>query len=153
MEHPEVVKKAFTQGNLVLSHSFNHVELTKLNNEAVRKEIDNAGQAIKSVIGKEPAILRTPYGDTNAQVAEVSSQAGYSIVLWSIDTLDWSQKDAKNIVANVMENVRNGDIILMHSDTDKIETKKALPMIIQELQKRNFEIVSLDDLLNIKAYQ
>jgi len=152
-EHPDVVKEAFNQGNLVLSHSYHHVELTKLSKVAVRKEIDDAGQAIKSVIGKEPAILRTPYGDTNAQVAGISMQEGYSIVLWSIDTLDWSQKDAKNIVNNVIANVRNGDIILMHSDSDKVETKKALPLLIEELQKRNFEIVDLGNLLNINAYQ
>ncbi|WP_312469916.1 DUF4309 domain-containing protein [Neobacillus sp.] len=152
-EHPDVVKDAFDHGNLVLSHSYNHVELTKLGNAAIREEIDSAGKAIKSLIGKEPAILRTPYGDTNAQVAEISKQEGYSIVLWSIDTLDWSQKDSKNIISNVITNVRNGDIILMHSDSDKSETKKALPLLIEELQKRNFEIVDLQDLLNIKAYQ
>jgi len=152
-EHPDVVKDAFNQGNLVLSHSYNHVVLTKLGKKAVRKEIQDTGEAIKSVIGKEPAILRTPYGDTNAQVAAISKQEGYSIVLWSIDTLDWSQKEAQNIVNNVIANVRNGDIILMHSDSDKVETKKALPLLIDELQKRNFEIVDLEDLLNIKAYQ
>ncbi|MEH7355512.1 DUF4309 domain-containing protein [Neobacillus drentensis] len=152
-EHPDVVKDAFNQGNLILSHSYNHVELTKLGKEAVRKEIHDTEEAIKSIIGKEPAILRTPFGDTNAQVAAISKQEGYSIVLWSIDTLDWSQKEAKNIVNNGIANVRNGDIILMHSDSDKVETKKALPLLIEELQKRNFEIVDLEDLLNIKAYQ
>lgn len=152
-DHPDVVMKAFKQGNLVLNHSYHHLELTKLNKNGVRKEIADTGQAIKSVIGKEPAIIRTPYGDTNANVAAISKQEGYSIVLWSIDTLDWSQKDSKNIVNNVLANVRNGDIILMHSDSDKVETKKALPLLIEELQKRNFEIVDLQDLLNIKGYQ
>lgn len=152
-EHPDVVMDAFNNGNLVLSHSYNHVELTKLGKEAIRLEINQAGKAIKSVIGKEPGILRTPYGDTNAQVAEVSKQEGYSIVLWSIDTLDWSQKDSTNIVRNVIDNLRNGDIILMHSDSDKITTKSALPLLIEELQKRKVEIVDLETLLNVKAYQ
>jgi peptidoglycan-N-acetylglucosamine deacetylase len=152
-KHPDVVMNAFKNGNLVLSHSFNHVELTKLSKEANRHEMDQAGKAIESVIGKEPAILRTPYGDTNGQVAEVAKEEGYSIVLWSIDTLDWSQKDSKNIIRNVIDNLRNGDIILMHSDSDKSETKKALPLLIEELQKRNVEIVDLETLLNENAYQ
>jgi peptidoglycan/xylan/chitin deacetylase (PgdA/CDA1 family) len=129
------------------------VELTKLGKEDIRTEIDKAGKTIKSVIGKEPAIIRTPYGDTDTQVASVSKQEGYSIVLWSIDTLDWSQKDSTNIVKNVVDNIRNGDIILMHSDSDKSETKKALPLLIEELQKRNFEIVDLETMLNVKAYK
>jgi peptidoglycan/xylan/chitin deacetylase (PgdA/CDA1 family) len=152
-KHPEVVKNAYNKGNLVLSHTYNHVELTKLGTKEIHTEIDNAGKAIKSVIGKEPAILRPPYGDVNEQVAAVSREEGYSLVLWSIDTLDWSQKEAKNIVRNVMDNVRNGDIILMHSDSDKTETQKALPLIIEALQKKNFEIVDLETLLNVKAYQ
>jgi peptidoglycan/xylan/chitin deacetylase (PgdA/CDA1 family) len=152
-KHPDVVKAAFKNGNLVLSHSFNHVELTKLGKEATRLEIEQGGKAIKSVIGKEPAILRTPYGDTNRQVADVAKHEGYSIVLWSIDTLDWSQRDSKNIIRNVIDNLRNGDIILMHSDSDKSETKKALPLLIEELQKRNIEIVDLETLLDVKAYK
>jgi peptidoglycan-N-acetylglucosamine deacetylase len=151
--YPEVVKDTYNKGNLVLNHSFNHVELTKLTKEEIQQEMDQAGAAIKSVIGKEPALLRTPYGETNEQVASIAQEEGYSIVLWSIDTLDWSQKEAENIVKNVTDNVRNGDIILMHSDSEKIETAKALPMLINVLKAKSFEIVDLETLLNVKAYQ
>ncbi|MCL6572606.1 MAG: hypothetical protein K6T88_13130 [Bacillus sp. (in: Bacteria)] len=58
-----------------------------------------------------------------------------------------------NIVKNVIDNVRNGDIILLHSAAEHNETKKALPMMIEELQKRNIEIVGLDTLLNVDAYR
>ena len=151
--HPDVVKQAYDSGHLVASHSYNHVELTKRSQAEIQTEMKRAGQAIKSVIGKETAILRTPYGETNKQVAEIAKQEGYSIVLWSIDTLDWSQKEASNIINNVMNYVRNGDIILMHSDSEKTETVKALPALIEALQKENFEIVDLETLLNVKAYQ
>ncbi|MCR2822189.1 polysaccharide deacetylase family protein [Lederbergia panacisoli] len=153
MRYPEVVKQAYESGHLVLSHSYNHVELTKLGKVDVENELAGAGKAIQSVVGRKPAILRTPYGDTNNQVVSIAGEQGYSIVLWSIDTLDWSQREAENIVKNVVENVRNGDIILMHSDSDKIETEKALPLVIEALEKMNFEIVDLETLLNIKAYQ
>ena len=151
--HPDVVKKAFNHGHLVLSHSYHHSELTKLSREAMDQEIDKAGKEIKSVIGKEPAVLRPPYGETNEQVASMAKTTGYSIVLWSIDTLDWSQKESVNIVKNVTDYVRNGDIILMHSDSDKEATKAALPLMIEALQSRGFEIVDLEALLNVKAYQ
>lgn len=152
-EYPEIVKKAYDNGDLVLSHSYHHVELTKLGKAEIQMEIGQAGEAIKSVIGKEPAILRPPYGETNEQVATISQEKGYSVVLWSIDTLDWSQKETANIVKNVMDNVRNGDIILMHSDSDKIETQKALSLIIECLQEKDFEMVDLGTLLNVKAYK
>ena len=152
-KYPDIVKNAFDKGHLVLSHSYNHVQLPKISSEAMAQEISQAGEAIKSVIGKEPALLRPPYGDANEPVATMAKNQGYSIVLWSIDTLDWSQKEPENIVKNVTDHVRNGDIILMHSNSDKIATKEALPMMIEALQRLNFEIVDLETLLNLKAYQ
>ncbi len=152
-EYPQVVHNAYQNGNLILSHSYHHTDLSTMSNEEMKAEIDQAGSAINSVIGKKPAIIRPPYGATNEEVAQVSQQEGYSIVLWSIDTLDWSQKEADHIVDNVVNNLRNGDIILMHSNEDKAETAKALPRIIETLREQNFEIVDLEELLGVKAYQ
>ncbi|MGM0838697.1 MAG: polysaccharide deacetylase family protein [Bacillota bacterium] len=150
---PDIVKRTYSEGHLVLSHSYHHVDLTTLPEGKMKLELEMAGKAVKEVIGREPAILRTPYGETNGLVADIAKEDGYSIVLWSIDTLDWSQKESENIVKNVLENVRNGDIILMHSDSEKKETAEALSKMIEELQERNFEIVNLENLLSIKAYK
>ena len=143
-KYPAVVKKAFDKGHLVLNHSYNHVDLAKLANEEIQSEIDKTEAAIEAIIGKRPAMIRPPFGETDQQVASIAKEEGYSVVLWSIDTLDWSQKEASNIVKNVIDNIRNGDIILMHTTSETSETKKALPIIIEELQKRNIEIVGLD---------
>ncbi|MGE8205805.1 polysaccharide deacetylase family protein [Heyndrickxia sp. NPDC080065] len=152
-QYPEVVKQAYQNGNLVLSHSYFHDDLTKKNSAEMKKDLLDTEKAIEKIIGKKPAILRPPYGETNQSVISNASQLGYHIVLWSIDTLDWSQKDYENIVKNVVSNVRNGDIILMHSNDDKAETAKAVPIIIEELNKKGFEIVDLSELLSIQPYK
>ncbi|OLS41006.1 polysaccharide deacetylase family protein [Bacillus sp. MRMR6] len=152
-KYPEVVKKAYDKGNLVLSHSYHHIDLAKLEIQEVQKEIEMAEEAIEKIIGQKPAMIRPPFGETNNDVATVAMKNDYQIVLWSIDTLDWSQREAGNIVRNVTENVRNGDIILMHSAAQHSETERALPLMIEELQKRGYQIVGLDTLLNIDAYQ
>lgn len=152
-KYPEVVKLAFEQGHLVLSHSYNHIDLTQIGVEEIRSEIEKTESSIEEIIGKRPAMIRPPYGETDDQVAGIAKERGYSVVLWSIDTLDWSQKEVGNIFKNVIDHVRNGDIILMHTTPETNETQKALPMMIEELQKRNFEIVGLDTMLNMEAYQ
>ncbi|MFP7299698.1 polysaccharide deacetylase family protein [Neobacillus niacini] len=152
-KYPEVVKKAFENGHLVLNHTYNHIDLTQIGNGELRAEIEKTEAAIELIIGKKPAMIRPPFGETDDQVVSISKEAGYSIVLWSIDTLDWSQKEASNIVKNVVENVRNGDIILMHTTLEQSETLKALPMMIEELQKRNIEMVGLDTLLDVEPYK
>lgn len=152
-KNPDVVKKAHEKGNLVLSHTYSHVELTKLGYEDIRKEITKTNDVIQAIIGKVPALLRTPYGSTNQKVVDVVEEEGNSVILWSIDSLDWAQNDPSIIENNVVTNIRNGDIVLMHSDSDESDTLEALPLIIEALQKQGFEIVDLATLLGVKAYK
>jgi len=75
------------------------------------------------------------------------------LVIWSTDTYDWSQKDDLHITQNVLDNVRPGEIVLMHSNSDKTQTAKALPKIIEGLHAKGYKIVTLDYLLSTKAYK
>ncbi|MCM3078079.1 polysaccharide deacetylase family protein [Brevibacillus invocatus] len=152
-ENPEVVQLAEKSGHLVLGHSYLHEDLTTKNLQGIAADLIQTENEIEQVIGKKPALLRPPFGETDEQVVKAAKQNGNTIILWSIDTLDWSQKEAENIRKNVMDNVRNGDIILMHSNEDKSETANAVPMIISELQQQGFEIVGLDTLLGVKPYK
>ncbi|MFT4416142.1 polysaccharide deacetylase family protein [Fredinandcohnia humi] len=152
-KQPQVVKEAYEKGHLVLSHSYNHVELTKLEKNEVEMEFEKAGDVLESIIGKKTALMRTPYGSTNELVAEVAKDKGYSVILWSIDTLDWAQRSTDVIMSNVVDNVRNGEIILMHSDSDEYDTYEALPKMIEALQEKGYEIVDLETLLGVSAYK
>ncbi len=153
VKHPEVVKEAYEKGHLVLSHSYHHVQLDKLSEPEIRNEIEQAGTAIEEIIGKEPALVRTPYGSTNELVAEIAKENNVSIIIWSIDSLDWAQRSTDVIYSNVFSNIRNGDIILMHTDSDEYDTYEALPLIIEELQEQGYEIVDLETLIGQPAYQ
>ncbi|MCR8634723.1 polysaccharide deacetylase family protein [Paenibacillus radicis (ex Xue et al. 2023)] len=152
-QYPDVVKKVYENGHLVLNHSFKHDDYTKLDANQIHTDVKETEDAIRSVIGKTPSIMRTPYGATNDNVLAAVKKEGLTVVLWSIDTLDWSQKESDNIVNNVISNVRNGDIILMHSSKVQTVNIKALPIIIEQLQKKGFSIVNLETLLGIHAYK
>ncbi|SFC29036.1 polysaccharide deacetylase family protein [Clostridium uliginosum] len=151
--YPEVVKRAYNEGNLILNHSLTHVDLSNKKAEVIDSEIESTGDRIFSLINKRPAIIRPPYGALSQNSIDEIVKNNYKIVIWSIDTLDWSQKESSNITKNVLDNARDGDIVLMHSDGDKKATLEALPVIIEGLKKKGYKIVTLDELLNIKAYQ
>jgi peptidoglycan/xylan/chitin deacetylase (PgdA/CDA1 family) len=53
----------------------------------------------------------------------------------------------------VLDNVRPGDIVLMHSNNDRAATVEALPRIITGLREKGYEIVGLDVLLGRPAYK
>lgn len=153
MKYRSVVRRALDEGHLVLSHAYSHQELDKMSADEIGREIIAAEEALWEVTGQSPAMLRPPFGAVNGDVIRESAQHGYRLILWSIDTLDWSHKDRCHIARNVLDNVRNGDIILMHSDEDKGETAAALPLIIEGLKKAGYEMVTLDRMLGLEAYQ
>lgn len=154
LKNSDIVKKAYIDGNLILNHSYNHIELPKAKDQVIRDEIVKTENAIYSVIGKTPDIIRPPYGEINDNLIKIETELGYKAsVLWSTDTLDWSQKEPGNIVNNVIDNVRPGEIILMHANEDKSATVAALPVIIKKLKAMGYEIVTLDKILNVQPYK
>lgn len=152
-KYPSVIEKAYKEGNLVLSHSYNHVELNKLSADKIKNEIAKGEEEIFNVIGKKPSLIRPPYGAIEKNVIEAAKSKGDKIILWSIDTLDWSQREKGNIKKNIIDNLRPGEIILMHSNEDKIATLEALPDIIMAIKEKGYEIVTLDKLLKVEAYK
>ncbi|HEY5563487.1 MAG TPA: polysaccharide deacetylase family protein [Clostridiaceae bacterium] len=151
--YPNVVKRAYNEGNLVLNHSLTHTDLSNKTEVEIDREIKISEDKIFSIINIRPAIIRPPYGALSQSSINEIVKNNYKIVIWSIDTLDWSQKESINIAKNVLDNARDGDIILMHSNSDKKTTLEALPAIIKGLKHNGYSIVTLSELLNIKAYQ
>ncbi|MDQ0253046.1 peptidoglycan/xylan/chitin deacetylase (PgdA/CDA1 family) [Evansella vedderi] len=152
--YASVVGDAYEKGHIIASHSYHHVQLPQLSESEVAGQVRMAEEAIERVIGKKPALFRNPYGDINEEVAAILDRNGYSVILWSIDSLDYGpEMEGDDIVDVVLDNVRNGDIILMHSDSSNSATVDALPTIIIGLQEKGFEIVDLETILNINAYK
>lgn len=152
-EYKAVVKRAYDEGNLVLNHSFTHPDFFKLSADSIKKQILDTEDAIYNVTGKRPAILRPPYASLNNTIISTSKDLGYRIAIWSTDTMDWSQKSTENIIKNVVDNVRPGEIIIMHCNDDKEVTVEALPSVISELRAKGYSFVTLDEFLNIRAYK
>lgn len=68
------------------------------------------------------------------------------IIQWSVDSEDWKSKDAQMIIDKVTSSVYDGSIILLHDIHP--ETIAAVPEIIRDLKKEDYQFVSLDTLLN-----
>ena len=143
-KYADVVKKAYDNKNFVGSHCFSHTKLTTMTSEQVKKEITDTNAILKGITGVAPTFIRPPYGDINDTVISEFKELDLKIVLWSIDTLDWSQRDASHIEKNITDHIRPGDIILMHCNSDKTETAKALPKIIQAIKDKGYKMGTFD---------
>ncbi|MGO4108761.1 polysaccharide deacetylase family protein [Paenibacillus sp. YAF4_2] len=149
---PETVKREIAEGHEVANHTFNHVYfLQKKNTETMQSEIVRTEQALEQLTGKKPLLFRPPGGFYNERMIAIAKKYGYTTVLWSWhqDTNDWRAPGVHKIVNKVLNNARNGDIILLHDYVPRsMQTVEALKLILPELQKRGFEMVTVSDLIH-----
>ena len=83
-------------------------------------------------------------------------EAGYLVIMWSWhqDTRDWSDPGARKIVNKVVQNARNGDIVLFHDFGGKRQqTVDALREILPELKKRGYRFVTVSELMQSRHKQ
>lgn len=62
-----------------------------------------------------------------------------------MDTLDWKLLDTNRVVKRAIEDVKNGDIILLHDVYDS--SVQAAFIIIDHLQEMGYEFVTVDEII------
>lgn len=140
----ETVKRAVSLGNEIGNHTMSHLQLTKRSASSVRAQIDGVTLLITGITGVQPTLFRPPYGSYNSNVLKQLTQSGYACILWSLDTLDWKTQNANETARVVLEKAKDGDIVLMHDS--HVSSAKALERIVQGLQARGFQLVTVSEL-------
>ncbi len=143
--YPDIAKEVAKSGHEIGNHSITHVNLNAVNNNRMKTEIVESKQQIKEVTGIEPQLFRPPYGEQNQVVINHSEKTNQSVILWSIDSLDWKSKNVKSIYNTTINQVRPGSIILFH-DIHK-QTADALPLILDSLTDKGYEFVTVSELI------
>lgn len=145
--YPSSVKEAAKIGCEIGNHTYDHKTLTRLSTKEIKAQIKKTDKAVKSVTGKTPTLLRTPGGAVNSSVKKA---AGKPIIMWSIDTRDWEHRNKDKTIKSVLNNVKDGDIVLMHDIHEP--TKKAALYLIPELKRRGYQLVTVQELAKYRKY-
>ncbi|MCL4439851.1 MAG: polysaccharide deacetylase family sporulation protein PdaB [Firmicutes bacterium] len=149
VKHPAFPRRIVAEGHEVASHGEEHVNLSELSKEEVKKNILAAHQKIKEVTGVEPNLIRTPNGDWNDMVLTTAEELNYKVIQWSADSLDWKKPGAAAITRNVLKKVEPGAIILMHASDTCLQTPDALPQVLEGLKKEGYQLVTVSELLKL----
>ncbi len=153
--YPEITREIVKEGHAIGNHSYSHKDLVLGTNAGVRREITKAEDAIELVTGQKPTLFRPPYGDKNFLTVEQTRKLGYVIVEWSVTAEDWRKPGTPAIVKRIVDHVQNGAIILMHDGdksrhgSDRSQTVAAVPLLIEELRRQGYELVTVPELLHL----
>lgn len=149
--YPSLANRVEEEGHEIGNHTMNHQDLTVLGREEVREEMQGSRSIIEDAIGHAPSLLRPPYGASNGDVEQVTSELGQSMVMWSVDSLDWKSRDAQAVNEKVMSNVTEGSIVLLHDIHSS--TADALPQLLDSLEEHGYQMVTVSQLLELQGEQ
>ena len=143
--HPDLLRRMKAEGHTVGNHTASHRELNKLSPSDVDGEIKAGAAAIKAATGENPRWMRPPYGATNGTVEAAAKANGQAQALWSVDTVDWKDRNSEHVCEAAVNGAQAGSIVLMHDI--HTTTVGAADCVIDGLRAKGLEPVSLDRLI------
>ncbi|WP_430493776.1 polysaccharide deacetylase family protein [Rossellomorea marisflavi] len=148
---PDLVKREVKEGHEIGNHSFSHPNFGSLSLRDIEKEISTTEELLLQFQpGIRPKLFRPPGGDLSMPVLGLMKEMDLMPILWSWhqDPKDWSGRSSEAISAHVLENIHNGDIILLHdSGGNRKETVKALETILSALTEKGYQFVTVQELM------
>lgn len=146
--YPQLLQREAEEGHEIGDHTYTHFYMNENNLYKIRQEWGKTQKIIERYTDARVRLCRPPGGYYSSVIANTAEEFDYSIVLWTIDTRDWSGCDADAIAREVIENAECGDIILMHDASGRrLHTPEALRKIIPVLLERGFKFVTVSELL------
>ena len=144
-KHPDLVAEIVARGHEIGNHSATHPHMNSLSEGQIREEIRRCSDLVQSITGTPTTLFRPPYGEYNNQVVDVSRKEGYECVQWNVDSLDWKNISAGDMIRRCTKDVNPGDIVLFHNDSKYI--LEALPKILAYYTEAGYKIIPVSQLL------
>lgn len=144
--YPEITKELSERGFEIANHTTDHSKLTKLTEAKYLSKINDNNAMFKELTGKDMPYLRPPYGSYNDKI---KASAGVPIVTWSLDTRDWESRNKDKVIEMVINNIKEGDIILFHDLYES--TRDAVKELMPLLKEQGYQAVSVGELFKSKG--
>ncbi|HEX6466154.1 MAG TPA: glycosyltransferase, partial [Terriglobales bacterium] len=153
-----LMKRIYDEGHEIGNHTLTHPDISEISRLRMETELNVTERLFASKLGVKPLFFRAPYSidqepDTADEVRplEEVQDMGYITIGDKIDPNDWEtvpRRTGQQIADDVFSQLGHGNIILLHDGGgNRSETVKALPLIIDGVRSRGYEIVAVSDLL------
>lgn len=148
------------EGHEVGNHTMTHPDLTDMNYEQIKGELGCANLIIAASSDEMPVLFRPPYLKLNNDVSRAARELGLKTVGCDIIPGDWQEPSSQRIAEHVMDEVKDGSIVLLHdgrpygqpshADGGSLHSRQptvdAVAMLLPALKDRGFECVTVSEL-------
>jgi peptidoglycan/xylan/chitin deacetylase (PgdA/CDA1 family) len=145
-ESKSTIKREIDEGHTVECHSWTHPAFPDLTAEQMRNEVERTNEMIEACTGIAPMFFRPPYIAVNDLMFETIHMpfiCGLGIRDWEPDA------SAEERCKLLLDNVHDGQIILLHDLSGNGKTVEALKNAIPVLKERGAEFFTVRDLFKV----
>ncbi|MDE7347554.1 MAG: polysaccharide deacetylase family protein [Muribaculaceae bacterium] len=145
--YPELFRAVVKAGHAVGNHTFHHIPPFRQSTDEMLADVRLAEETFLRLKAQDLRLnlFRPPHGLILRRQQKALSEAGYRIVMFDLNTLDYrADRTPEAILASVKANVRPGCIINLHDSLKSIEKlKRCLPEILDYLVSQGYAMAPL----------
>jgi peptidoglycan-N-acetylglucosamine deacetylase len=155
---PDTTARLHTAGHVIANHSLTHAFHRYLVPGALEREVALTQQILHDRIGRTPALFRSPWLWRQPLLLRMLRRHSLRPVSGEFcHALEVFQPDAARIARRAIAKARPGAILIFHDGFDarggnRSQTVAAVKLTTEELLRRGYRFVTIDELLAVPAY-
>ena len=151
-KNPDLFKAIIDGGHTVGNHTYTHVRSFGFFNEIeVSKELLKTIDLVKNISGVQMKLYRPAFGVTNPSIEKSVKKLNLTSIGWNVRSLDTTPRNENMVLKRITSKISKGDIVLLHDTSEK--SVRVLERLLLFLDEKKLESVTVDQILQIKAYE
>lgn len=149
-KNPDLLQMIYDGGHELASHGYSDTEVfPDLTAEEMALSLRKTSEIIFEATGEYPRYFTPHKGEYNPLTLEVVSRHNMRMLLWTLDTVDWSKPGVEAMKNKIMEGLSPGAIILMHPTGETVEF---LAQVLPLINRQGLKVVTLRELLSPEVF-
>jgi probable sporulation protein (polysaccharide deacetylase family) len=148
-KHEREARLIINEGHQVSNHAYSHKNMSRLSETDVIKEIQKTQKLLRG-LGVTNNVFAPPSGDFSSKSLATTAQLGLHTILWTVDTIDWREKDHLVILQRVIPRIEPGSMVLMHPTQS---ATAALDPMIKQIKLKKLRLGTVNELISTKRVE
>ena len=145
-QYPELTRRIFDEGHEIGYHGYSHGSMQAMSRRSIGQELMDSQALLPEEC--DPVFFRPPGGFVTDGIRQVAEVRHLALLSWSVDPRDWDTSSTAKIESDVLQKVKDGDIVLLH-DMSMSSVQAALE-IVDQLQERGYRLVTVSEMAKLR---
>ena len=152
-QRPQIARAVVAAGHAIGNHTFTHPNLIFCSEMQTRIQLEECTRAIEDATSQTPKLFRSPFGGRRPSTLRIVRELGLTPVMWNVTGFDWDAHSSEAVERKVSEQVRGGDVILLHDGShrglgmDRSHTVAATDNLLRRYKAEGRQFVSISEML------